>query len=96
MQLFHAYCTVQDAKLAAKVAVIFKLTSADLTDWHQVQLSVQQMLQSQSSYKAAVHMMMQFEVRPLTSMLVGSGTACHCAAGVQLLQPCTLLQRPHV
>lgn len=62
VQLFHAYCTVTDAKLAAKVAVIFKLTREDLTDWDQVTLALQQLLQSQTSYKAAVHILMQFEV----------------------------------
>lgn len=64
VQLFHAYCTATDAKLAAKVASIFKLTRDDLTDWTQVTQALQQLLQNQTSYKAAVHIMMQFEVRP--------------------------------
>lgn len=67
VQLFYAYCTVQDAKLAAKVAMIFKLHKNDLEDMGRVVLAVQDMLQNSASYKAAVHIMMQFEVRLLAS-----------------------------
>ncbi|WIA30602.1 hypothetical protein OEZ86_000682 [Tetradesmus obliquus] len=61
VQLFTAYCTPVDAKLAAKVAAIFKLTREDVSDWQLLTAAVQQMLTSQSSYKAAVHLLMQFE-----------------------------------
>ncbi|KAF6257473.1 hypothetical protein COO60DRAFT_1701845 [Scenedesmus sp. NREL 46B-D3] len=61
VQLFTIYCTPQDAKLAAKVAGIFQLTRHDLSDWQQLTQAVRQMLTSQSSYKAAVHLLMQFE-----------------------------------
>jgi hypothetical protein len=45
-----------------QVANIFQLTREDLSDWQQLTAAVRQMLTSQSSYKAAVHLMMQFEV----------------------------------
>lgn len=47
----------------AQVAAIFKLTREDVSDWQLLTAAVQQMLTSQSSYKAAVHLLMQFEVR---------------------------------
>jgi hypothetical protein len=46
-----------------QVATIFQLTRGDLSDWQQLTGAVRQMLTSQSSYKAAVHLLMQFEVR---------------------------------
>jgi hypothetical protein len=45
-----------------QVATIFQLTREDLSDLQQLTDAVRQMLTSQSSYKAAVHLLMQFEV----------------------------------
>eukprot|EP00879_Flechtneria_rotunda_P029008 GHRR01031259.1.p1 GENE.GHRR01031259.1~~GHRR01031259.1.p1 ORF type:complete len:747 (+),score=261.21 GHRR01031259.1:313-2553(+) len=61
VQLFHAYCDPEYAKLAAKIAAMFNLIPGDLTNWQQVVAAVQQMLQNQTSYKAAVLLLMQFE-----------------------------------
>lgn len=56
-----------------QVATIFKLSRDDLTDWPQVTQAVQQMLASQSSYKAAVHLLMHFEVGTMRCKLALSG-----------------------
>jgi hypothetical protein len=57
-----------------QVATIFQLTREDLSDWQQLTDAVQQMLTSQSSYKAAVHLLMQFEVRVCCIITHGSCT----------------------
>eukprot|EP00775_Hariotina_reticulata_P004540 gene4540-4792_t len=79
--LFTSFCKqLSSAKLAAKIATIFNLQRDDLDDWELLVVSVQRMLQSQSSYKAAVHLLMQFEglsdhvnITELLSQLVADG-----------------------
>jgi hypothetical protein len=64
--LFTSFCKQPSgAKLAAKIATIFNLQREDLDDWQLLVASLQTMLQNQSSYKAAVHLLMQFEVRSM-------------------------------
>jgi hypothetical protein len=67
-------CVLQPPHVS-QVAAVFQLTREDLSNWQLLTAAVQQMLTSQSSYKAAVHLLMQFQVC-LGSCMYGNNNQC--------------------